>query len=376
MIALNALWDLLTYLGPFVFVLSLVVFFHELGHFLVGRWCGVKVDAFSIGFGPQLVGFTDRSGTRWRIAALPLGGYVKFHGDATGASTPDKNALDKMPEAERSVTFAGQKVWKRALIVVAGPAANFILAIVIFTGTIYAYGRVELTPRVQSVLPGQAAAAAGFKPGDLVLSIDGKPIDNWAQMQNEVQASPGRALTIVVRRGAADLTLVATPQYRVIKTFLGKSRVALLGLDGSTNPADLKVRRYGLPTSLTYAVNETWDAVKRTGSFVGGVFSGKESADQISGPVGIARISGEVARIGFVALLNLAAILSISIGLINLVPVPLLDGGHLLYYAVETLRGRPMSERAQELGFRVGLGLVLALMIFATFNDILHLARS
>lgn len=376
MILLTYLWNVLSYLGPFVFVLSLVVFFHELGHFLVGRWCGVKVDAFSVGFGPELLAFNDRKGTRWRIAALPLGGYVKFHGDATGASTTDHEAMAHMPESERSVTFAGQKVWKRALIVVAGPVANFLLAIVIFTGTIYVYGQGVLTPRVESVAPGQAAAVAGFQRGDLVLSIDGQPVEGWADMQRFVQDSPGRALTILVRRGEKDVTLVATPQYHTIQTVLGKSRVALLGLNGSTNPADLKMKYYNLPTSLTYAVSETWQAIERTGDFVVGIFAGRESADQLSGPVGIARISGVVAKIGFGALLDLAAILSISIGLINLAPVPLLDGGHLLYYAVEALRGRPLSERAQELGFRVGLGLVVALMIFTTFNDILHFTRS
>ena len=376
MIVLNALWDLLTYLGPFVFVLSLVVFVHEFGHFIVGRWCGVKVDAFSIGFGPEILAFVDRKGTRWRLAALPLGGYVKFHGDASGASTIDREAIAAMPESERSVTFGAQKVWKRALIVVAGPAANFLLALVVFTATIYAYGRTELSPRVHAVAQGQAAAAAGFKAGDLVLSIDGAPIDSWADLQRKVQDSPGLPLTIVVKRAGKDVTLVATPRYRTINTILGKSRVAMLGLDASSDPADIVVKRFTLPGSVGRAARQTWSVVAETGSFIGGVFEGRKSAAQISGPVGIARISGKVARIGFVALLNLAAILSISIGLVNLAPVPLLDGGHLLYYALETARGRPLSERTQELGFRVGLGLVLALMIFATFNDILHLARS
>ena len=376
MIVLNWFWFTFTYLWPFLFVLSVVVFFHELGHFLVGRACGVKADAFSIGFGPEIFGYVDGKGTRWRLALLPLGGYVKFHGDATGASTPDREAIENMPDAERSITFAAQKIWKRALIVIAGPAANFVLAIVIFTATIFAYGQAVLSPRVQSVMPGQAAAAAGFKPGDLVRSIDGKSIDSWEDMQRIVQNSAGEKLTIVVRRGNHDVTLVAAPQYRVIKTFLGKSRVALLGLNGSNSPKDLKIKYYNLPQSAARAVDETWRIVARTGSFVGQVFEGRQSADQISGPVGIARISGEVAKIGFGALLDLAAILSISIGLVNLAPVPLLDGGHLLYYALEALRGRPLSERAQELGFRVGLCLVLALMIFATFNDILHLTRS
>jgi regulator of sigma E protease len=373
---LSAVWNVLTYLGPFVFVLSLVVFFHELGHFLVGRLCGVKVDAFSIGFGPEVLAFVDRRGTRWRLAAFPLGGYVKFHGDASGAGTIDRDALARMQPAERASTFAEQPVWKRSLIVFAGPAANFLLAIVIFSGIIFLQGRAILTPVVASVIPGQAAQAAGFKAGDLVLSINGRPVEGWSDMQDMVQQSAGVPLTVVVRRAGRDVTLTATPQIRTINTVFGKSQIALLGLNGSNNPADMHVQRYGLPTSVSLAADQTWFAAQRTVEFVGQIFVGKQSADQISGPVGIAKISGEVARFGFAALLNLAAILSISIGLINLAPVPLLDGGHLLYYGVEALLGRPMSERAQEFGFRVGLGLVLALMIFATFNDIMHFTRS
>ena len=373
---LSPIWTLLTYLGPFVFVLTLVVFFHELGHFLVGRWCGVKVDAFSIGFGPELAAFVDRKGTRWRLAALPLGGYVKFHGDANGASTTDRDALETMPIAEKATTFAGQPVWKRALIVVAGPVANFILAIAIFTGVTYVEGRAFLTPKIASVTPGEPGAAAGFKAGDLIVSVDGQPIQGWGDIQDIVQNSAGVPLTIVVRRGGQEATLIAAPEYRIVSTALGKSRMPLLGLNGSSDPADVRVKYFSLPTCFGQAAHETWVAVQRTVDFVGGVFRGERPAGEISGPVGIAKISGMVARFGFAALLNLAAILSISIGLINLAPIPLLDGGHLLYYVVETLLGRPMSERAQEFGFRVGLGLVLALMIFATFNDIMHMTRS
>jgi regulator of sigma E protease len=364
------------YVIPFIFVLSIVVFFHELGHFLVGRWCGVKIDAFSIGFGPEIFGFVDRKQTRWRIGALPLGGYVKFHGDANGASMPDAAATAAMSAEEKAVSFATQKVWKRALIVVAGPVANFLLAIVIFSGVFFFYGRGIMAPRIASVMPGEAAATAGFQPGDVIVSIDGSPISSWEDMQRVVQISSDVPLTFVVRRGDADKTLVATPQAREIDTPFGKNRTGLLGIVASQDPKDWRVQHYNIVDSVKNGAGETWFFVARTGEFVGGLFSGRESADQISGPMGIARVSGEAAKIGFSALLWLAAVLSVSIGLINLVPVPLLDGGHLLYYGVEVLRGRPMSERAQEMGFRLGLGLVVALMLFATFNDILHLTRS
>ena len=367
--------DFAGYIVPFLFVLSIVVFFHELGHFLVGRWCGVKIDAFSIGFGPEIFGFVDRKGTRWRLGALPLGGYVKFHGDANGASMPDAAAIAAMPEAERAVSFSAQKVWKRALIVVAGPVANFILAIVIFSGVFFVYGRGIMAPRIATVMPGEAAATAGFQPGDLIVSIDGTPIASWEDMQRIVQVSSDVPLTFVVRRGNAEMTLVATPQRREIDTPFGKNRTGLLGITASQDPQDWHVEHYNIVDSVKNGAGETWFFVARTGEFVGGLFAGREFADQISGPMGIARVSGEAAKMGFSALLWLAAVLSVSIGLINLVPVPLLDGGHLLYYSVEVLRGRPMSERAQELGFRLGLGLVVALMLFATFNDILHLTR-
>ena len=367
--------SLLGYVVPFVFVLSVVVFFHELGHFLVGRWCGVKVDAFSIGFGPEIIGFVDRYGTRWRIAALPLGGYVKFHGDANGASVPDNDAISSMPEPERKVSFFGQPVGKRAAIVAAGPIANFLLSIVIFTGIFFIQGKGVLSPRVASVNPGDAADLAGIQTGDLIVSIDGEKIVSWSDMQRIVQTSPDLPLRIVVQRGEKEVQVVATPRRRVIDTPFGKNKVGLLGVTASANAEDWRIQNMSLTESVRSAAAETWFVVERTGAYVGGLFVGTESTEQISGPIRIAEISGQVAKIGFAALLNLAAILSISIGLINLVPVPLLDGGHLLYYAFEALRGRPLSERAQELGFKVGMALVGALMLFATFNDILNLTK-
>ena len=372
---LNQLGSFGGYVVPFVFVLSLVVFFHELGHFLVGRWCGIKVDAFSIGFGPELFAFVDRRGTRWRIALLPLGGYVKFHGDANAASVGDPAAIAAMPEAERRVSFYTQPVWKRAAVVAAGPIANFILAVVIFSGIFFTYGKLELLPRVDAVRPGEAAAEAGFQPGDLILSIDGKPIDSWMEMQRVVQASAEIPLTFVVQRDNKDVTLVATPHLRVVDTPFGKNRVGLIGLNASPKPADWKVKTFSPAGAVGQAVSETWYVAYRTVNYVGGLFVGRESLEQVSGPIGTGYIAGEVAKLGFSALLNLAAILSISIGLINLFPVPLLDGGHLMFYLIEALKGRPLSERSQELGFRMGLVLVAALMIFATFNDILNLTR-
>ncbi|VTZ49775.1 putative enzyme [Methylocella tundrae] len=375
MTILAHLWSVAAYIVPFIFVLSLVVFFHELGHFLVGRWCGVKVDAFSLGFGPELFHFTDRRGTRWRIGALPLGGYVKFHGDANGASMTDGAAAAAMSPEDRAVSFFAQNVWKRAAIVAAGPIANFILAIVIFTGIYFINGRALLAPLVDAVTAGSAAEAAGFLPGDLIVSIDGKKIESFEDMQRIVQTASDTALTFDVDREGKTVELVATPRRRDISTPFGTTRVGVLGVETRAKPENWRLQRYGLGESFMRATGETWYVVARTGSYLGGLVMGRESADQLSGPIRIAEVSGQMAKIGVAALLNLAAVLSISVGLLNLMPIPLLDGGHLFYYAVEAVRGRALNEKAQEFGFKVGLTLVAGLMIFATYNDILRLTR-
>ncbi len=374
MVLLESLYFYASYIVPFVVVLSVVVFFHELGHFAVGRWCGVKVDVFSLGFGPELFHFIDKKGTRWRLAALPLGGFVKFHGDLNAASVADHDAVVAMPAAERAVSFFAQKVWKRAAIVVAGPVANFILAIVIFTFIFFAFGREVLSPRVNEIRPNEAGAMAGFEKGDLIVSINGVEISSWAEMQRIVQASAGVQLGFVVRRGSKELTLTAVPGLREFKTPFGTQRVGMIGLTAAADPSDWRIERYGLVKSAQIAVSETWFIVERTGAYLGGLIAGREAADNISGPIGIAHMAGEVAKVGLLALFHFAAVLSVSVGLINLMPIPLLDGGHLLYYAVESLRGRPLSERAQEMGFRVGIAIVGALMLFATANDIFRRA--
>jgi regulator of sigma E protease len=365
------------YLVPFLFVLSLVVFFHELGHFLIARWCGVRILVFSIGFGPEIVGFNDRYGTRWKIAAIPLGGYVKFFGDDNAASVPDTERLAAMDEDEKSQSFVFQPVAKRAAIVVAGPLANFLLAIIIFAGIFMFYGKQSMTARVDTVQADSAAAAAGFQPGDLVVAINGGAIGDFADMQRVVSESAGEPLNITVDRKGTQLVLKATPALKEIKDNFGNvHRIGILGITRSTAAEDLKFQPVPAPRAVWMGVQETWFVIDRTLSYIGGVVVGREAADQLGGPIRIAQMSGQVATAGFVALLHLAAVLSVSIGLLNLFPIPLLDGGHLLFYAIEALRGRPLSERAQEVGFRIGLAIVLMLMIFATFNDIVHLATS
>ncbi|MGD0332869.1 MAG: RIP metalloprotease RseP [Xanthobacteraceae bacterium] len=368
---------LVGYVIPFVFVLSLVVFFHELGHFLIARWCGVRIMVFSIGFGPEIIGFNDRYGTRWKISAIPLGGFVKFFGDENAASVPDAARIASMDAQERAQSFAFQPVLKRAAIVVAGPLANFILAIVIFAAVFMLYGKQTMSARVDSVQPDSAAAAAGFKPGDLVVAIDGRPIDNFAEMQRIVSASAGETIAVTVDRDGVQQVLKATPALKEVKDNFGNvQRIGVLGISRSMAPEDLKLHPVAPPQAVWMSVQETWSVIDRTLGYIGGVIVGREAANQLGGPIRIAQMSGQVASFGFVPLIQLAAVLSVSIGLLNLFPIPLLDGGHLLFYAIEALRGRPLSERAQEVGFRIGLAIVLMLMIFATFNDIVHLTTS
>jgi regulator of sigma E protease len=362
---------------PFLFVLSIVVFFHELGHFLVARWCGVRVLTFSIGFGPEILGFNDRHGTRWKISAIPLGGYVKFFGDENAASVPDAAAIAAMTEEEKHLSFVHKSVLARAAIVAAGPLANFLLAIVIFALVFMTFGKQITSARVDSLQPESAAAAAGFRPGDLVVEIDGRRIESFTDMQRIVAASAGRSLNVTVDRGGARTILRAVPDLREVKDRFGNvHRIGVLGISRSMTPDDVRTEKVPPLKALAMGVEETWTVIERTMAYLAGVVVGRESADQLGGPIRIAQVSGQVASLGLDALINLAAVLSVSIGLLNLFPIPLLDGGHLLFYAIEAIRGRPLSERAQELGFRIGLAIVLMLMTYATFNDILRLMSS
>jgi regulator of sigma E protease len=368
---------LIGYVIPFLFVLTIVVFFHELGHFLIARWAGVKVLTFSLGFGPELAGFNDRHGTRWKISAIPLGGYVKFFGDDSEASTPSFDSLAGMTDEEKAGSFHHKKVGARAAIVAAGPIANFLLAIVIFTCLFTFFGKPITSARVDKVEANSAAAAAGFQVGDIVTDIDGAKIETFSDMQRIVATRAGEHMTFTVKRDGNTIQLQGTPELREVKDPFGNShRQGVLGITRQTAAGDAVTERVDPATALWLGVKETWFVIDQTVAYIGRIFTGREPADQVGGPLRIAQISGQVATIGLAALIHLAAVLSISIGLLNLFPVPLLDGGHLLFYSFEAVRGRPLSERAQEMGFRIGLGLVLMLMVFATYNDILHLAAS
>ena len=372
-----SLWNagqfVLGYLLPFLFVLTIVVFVHELGHFLVGRWCGVDVKTFSIGFGRELFGFNDRHGTRWRFALIPLGGYVKFSGDADASSAPDDDAVGRMSAQERARSFPAQSLGERAAIVAAGPVANFLLAILIFAGSAFFFGKQVLIPRVDAVVAGSAAERAGLKAGDIVIAIDGQKVASFSDMQRIVSTRPEERLEVSIERDGGTVTLPVTPALTEMKTQLCTQRIGVIGVRASPRPEDWKVQRFGLLESTKAGFVETWFVVTRTYDYIAKLVTGRESTDQLSGPIRIAQVSGIVASNGgLLGLINLAAILSVSIGLMNLVPVPMLDGGHLLFYLYEAVRGRPLSPRAQEIGFRVGLALVLMLMLFVTWNDIVH----
>ena len=356
---------------PFLVILTVVVFFHELGHFWVGRLCGVKVETFSVGFGPELFAFNDKRGTRWRFAIIPLGGYVKFLSDGNAASLTDQDALDAMDETDRKQSFAGKTVYQRAAIVAAGPAANFLLAIVIFAGIFMAFGRYETIAKVDGLVEGGAAAQAGFEVGDVITAVDGNAIRSFSDVQRIVSASAQQSLEFVVDRNGVPLTLQATPEWREVEDGFGsKMRVGILGISRSTGPDDLIQVRFGPVEAVTEATSETWFIITRTLSYVAGIFTGEQSTDQLGGPIRIAMVSGQAAAISWVTLANLAAFLSVSIGLINLFPVPVLDGGHLVFYAFEAIRGRPLSMKVQEMSFRIGMALILLLMVFTTWNDI------
>lgn len=369
--------SLFSYVIPFLIVLTIVVFVHEMGHFLVGRWCGIGVTAFSVGFGPEIVGYTDQRGTRWKLSAIPLGGYVKFVGDLNAASVPDARETARMTPEQRAISFPHKPVWKRAAVVAAGPIANFILAVAIFAGMNYISGRQVLAPRIEAVQPGSAAERAGLLPKDVIVSINGRAIESFSDMQRRVSASADETLAIVVDRNGESVSLQATPVLKEQTTPFGKQRVGLLGVEASRDPKDIRRVFYGPVDAIALGAKETWYVVDRTFDYIGKLITGRESTDQLSGPIRIAQVSGQVANLGGAAgLMSLIAVLSVSIGLINLFPVPLLDGGHLMFYGIEAARGRPLSERAQEIGFRIGFALVLMLMLFATWNDIVHLGAS
>lgn len=367
---------LLGVLVPFFFVLMIVVFVHELGHYLVGRWCGIGAKVFSVGFGPEIFGFTDRAGTRWRLSAIPLGGYVRFVGDMNAASTKAEMD-DGLTEEEKAQAFHNKSVWRRAATVVAGPVANLILAIAIFTLIFSVWGRSIADPVVSTVNDGGAAAVAGIEPGDIFVSLDGMPVETFADVQRYVGPRAETPIKMVLKRDGRDIEILVTPERLEIEDRFGnKMEQGVIGVLAAREDASFRTQDFGPGEAFVEAFRETGYIISRTGGYLAGVIMGRERADQIGGPIRVAQISGQVATLGWLALINLVAVLSISIGLLNLLPVPVLDGGHLMFYAAEAVRGRPLSENAQEFAYRIGFSLILGLMVFATWNDVSILLSS
>jgi len=453
--------DISTTIIAFVVLLTVLVFVHEMGHYLAARWCGVRVETFSIGFGPELFGWTDRKQTRWKIAVLPFGGFVKFFGDLNATSAPDGSLLDKLTPEERKVAFHHKGLLQRMAIVIAGPLANILYAILILTTVFVAYGQRATPPEVGRVIEGAAAAAAGFQRGDVVLAIDQRSISRFEAVIEAALLNPGRRLSFLVRRGERELTLQATPEPFTTSELDGIEReVGELGLypasqavvgkvlpDGAAAEAGfavgdrivavndqqivhfqdlqdivgasgggqltvtvergmelLKIKvapryqslslgdggsverwllgiqnaprplvRYAPPQAAAEAVRTSADMVVRTVDYLGEMISGDRGTEDLGGPLRIAHASGQAARVGVEQLIMLSVLLSLNLGLINLLPIPVLDGGHLLLYLCEAVRGRPLTERMQEYAFRFGLAMILSLAIFVTWNDLVQL---
>ncbi|HWA92887.1 MAG TPA: RIP metalloprotease RseP [Rhizomicrobium sp.] len=369
---IQELWTVLTaWVLPFVFVITAVVFFHELGHYGVARLFGVRVETFSLGFGREILGRTDRHGTRWKIGWLPIGGYVKFFGDADAASRPDTEAGESMTAAERAVSLQHKPVWQRALVVAAGPFANFLLAIVIFAATAMLIGHLVIPPVIGSVVKGSAAEQAGIRVGDLIRTIDGAAITSFTDVPEIVQTSAGQELTITLQRGNRVLTVRATPRPTAKEVLGSQENVPVLGIGASAKVKATTVR-YGPVEALGEGVRQTWTIVTGSLKNFRQILTGRSDASQLHGTVGIVVVTRHVAELGILALVQLIALLSVSIGLINLFPIPVLDGGHLLYYACEAVLGRSLGERAQEVGFRFGLALIVFLFVFSFWNDLTH----
>jgi len=367
----------LGYALPALFVFTVVVFFHELGHYWVGRLCNVGIEAFSIGFGGEMVGYTDKRGTRWKLCWIPLGGYVKFSGDENAASVPDSAALDAMAEEERRQTLAGKPVGQRAAVVAAGPLASFLLSVVIFAGMFVFLGKPIIPPIVSEVIEGSAAEEAGLMIDDRILSVDGADVESFTDLQRIVTASADRQIALLVDRDGSEVVLEAVPKRQELTDRFGNTqRVGVLGIRQSAQREDIVIKSFNPVTGVVEGVKETTFIVTRTLDYLWGIVTGRESADQLGGPIRVVNMSSQVAAISFVALLNLTAVLSASIGLINLFPIPMLDGGHLAFYAVEAVRGKPLSDRAQEYGFRAGLAVILLLFLFVNWNDINFLMGS
>lgn len=364
------LGTLLYNFASFIFIISIIVAIHEFGHYIVAKWSGVKIEVFSIGFGKELFGWNDRSGTRWKISALPLGGYVKMFGDVDPSSAPDAEKIAGFTEEEKAMAFHTKPLHKKAAVVAAGPIANFILSIVILTGLYMVFDKTVALPEIEKVEENSAAADAGMLAGDVVLFVDGEAIETFQDIQKIVSINTGTPLDLKVKRGDETLDMTITPRMVEAQDSFGNMvEVPRLGL---SSPAVDK-RELGLGSALVEATKETYFICTATLKGLGQMITGDRGLDGLSGPIRIARYSGQSVDQGIYTILWFMVILSANLGLFNLFPIPVLDGGHLLYYSIEALQGKPLADRIQEWGFRLGIVMVLTLAVFATFNDLRHL---
>ena len=356
---------------PFFAILVLVIFVHEMGHYLVGRWCGIGAKAFAIGFGPEIVGFTDRNGTRWKFCAIPLGGYVKFIGDVGAASVPDPQALTELPEEERAMAFQAQALWKRALTVLAGPVANFILAIVLLTGFFYAYGKNVADPVAATIRADSPAAAAGIMPGDRFIRVAGTDIVTFADVQHIVTSRSGDPLEFVIERDGSTFEVTLTPVlFEQIDAFGNAVKFGIIGVTADPTVSNLRRVTFSPAAAFHAAIEETGNTISRTLLFLKRFAGGREDKCQLGGPVKIAEMAGKAANEGISWVVSLTAMLSIGIGILNLMPIPPLDGGHLTFYAIEGAIRRPVPEWITNLFYQAGFFVVMGFMLFVFWNDL------
>ncbi len=387
--------DTFIFLTSFVLVLSFLVYFHELGHYSIARFFNVAVDRFSVGFGKPIVEWTAKNGTNWSIGRIPLGGYVKFLGDAGGASNPDQEALDEIKskfendeDVKLDEIFHFKPLWQRALVVFAGPMFNFILAVFIFAGLGLALGSFTIESLVGEVMDGSAAEDAGILPGDRILMMDGKDVSLFTDLSKYVVLKSDSTIETIIDRNGERITLALTPKRVEEKDFVGgKSSTGRIGIRSSSEAKIIQIT-YNPLTAFGYGINEVGDTIGMTATYIGRIFAGKEDGKQLGSVVKIATLTGKTAvdaarsdvglgerlKLLTIRLLSIAASLSIALGFANLMPIPVLDGGHLLYYGYEAIAGRPLSQKKQEFGFRLGFALLLTLFVILTVNDIGYVA--
>jgi regulator of sigma E protease len=356
--------------GAFIVILSVIVFVHEFGHYIVAKLSGVKIEVFSIGFGKELLGWNDKSGTRWKISLLPLGGYVKMFGDTNPASMPDTDKIKAFTAEEEKIAFHTKPLYKKAAIVAAGPIANFILAIFILTFMFWHDGKPTSLPIINVVMEGSAAAEAGLQSGDVIISMDGESVSSFNDIQRIVSLNTGTPITTIIQRSNEQIQLAVTPKIVSRKDIFGNTiNAAFLGVSSSI----VSYQRLKLLPALGEGISETYNISAGTLKAIGQMITGQRSVKEISGPIGIAKYSGQSVEKGLATVLWFMTVLSINLGLINLFPVPILDGGHLLYYAVEAIRGKPLADKVQQLGFKLGMLFILALAALGFINDFRNL---